>query len=146
MEEVVKRCCQCHGVAFLGCRRREAGDLISSPRDLVVDLFSFEPAVDRLDRDAPRRQEVGSCLRPLFRLGLLGPRRFGRLPWKDLFDSAIELAEGHVVSKVLAERLPENRDGLAADPGCAALYLPQGRPVEIGAVLRQPALAASKSH
>src|ERR1700681_392383 len=42
--------------------------------------------------------------------------RFGRLPWKDLFQSAIELAEGHPVSKVLAERLPENRDGLAADP------------------------------
>jgi gamma-glutamyltranspeptidase len=69
--------------------------------------------------------------------------RFGRLPWKDLFDSAIELAEGHPVSKVLAERLPENRDGLAADPGCAALYLPQGRPVGVGEVLRQPALAAS---
>jgi gamma-glutamyltranspeptidase/glutathione hydrolase len=69
--------------------------------------------------------------------------RFGRLPWKDLFDSAIELAEGHPVSKVLAERLPENRDGLAADPGCAALYLPQGRPVGIGEVLRQPALAGS---
>jgi gamma-glutamyltranspeptidase len=69
--------------------------------------------------------------------------RFGRLPWKDLFQSAIELAEGHPVSKVLAERLPENRDALAADPGCAALYLPQGRPVAIGEVLRQPALAAS---
>jgi gamma-glutamyltranspeptidase len=70
-------------------------------------------------------------------------RRFGRLPWKDLFDRAIELAQGDVVSKVLAERLPENRDALAADPGCAALYLPQGRPVQIGEVLRQPALAAS---
>src|SRR6202790_4383834 len=69
--------------------------------------------------------------------------RFGRLPWKDLFQSAIELAQGHPVSKVLAERLPENRDALAADPGCAALYLPQGRPVAIGEVLRQPALAAS---
>src|SRR5580700_10428659 len=69
--------------------------------------------------------------------------RFGRLPWKDLFDRAIELAQGHPVSKVLAERLPENRDALAADPGCAALYLPQGRPVAIGEVLRQPALAAS---
>jgi gamma-glutamyltranspeptidase len=69
--------------------------------------------------------------------------RFGRLPWKDLFDPAIELAEGHPVSKVLAERLPESRDALAADPGCAALYLPYGRPVGIGEVLRQPALAAS---
>jgi gamma-glutamyltranspeptidase/glutathione hydrolase len=69
--------------------------------------------------------------------------RFGRLPWNDLFQSAIALAEGHPVSKVLAERLPENRDALAADPGCAALYLPQGRPVAVGEVLRQPALAAS---
>src|SRR6202051_1351177 len=68
---------------------------------------------------------------------------FGPLPWKDLFDRAIDLAEGHPVSKVLAERLPESREGLAADPGCAALYLPQGRPVAIGEVLRQPALAAS---
>jgi gamma-glutamyltranspeptidase len=70
-------------------------------------------------------------------------RRFGRLPWNNLFDRAIELAQGHVVSKVLAERLPESRDALAADPGCAALYLSQGRPIAIGEVLRQPALAAS---
>src|SRR5258708_15441595 len=69
--------------------------------------------------------------------------RFGRLPWKDLFDPAIELAQGHPVSKVLAERLPENRHALAADPGCAALYLTQGRPIAVGEVLRQPALAAS---
>jgi len=70
-------------------------------------------------------------------------RRFGRLPWRNLFDHAIALAEGHPVSKVLAERLPGSRDGLAADPGCAALYLPQGRPVAVGEMLRQPALAAS---
>jgi gamma-glutamyltranspeptidase/glutathione hydrolase len=69
--------------------------------------------------------------------------RFGRLPWKDLFDSAIALAHGHPVSKVLAERVPENRNPLAADPGCAAHYLPGGRPIAIGEVLRQPALAAS---
>src|SRR5262249_51628217 len=52
-------------------------------------------------------------------------RRFGRLPWRNLFDRAIALAEGHPVSKVLAERLPESCEALAADPGCAALYLPQ---------------------
>jgi gamma-glutamyltranspeptidase len=70
-------------------------------------------------------------------------RRFGSLPWKELFDQAIGLAEGHPVSKVLAERLPESREGLAADPGCAALYLPQGRPIAIGEMLHQPALAAT---
>ena len=70
-------------------------------------------------------------------------RRFGRLPWKDLFAQAIELAGGHPVSKVLADRLPENSEVLAKDPGCAALYLPQGRPLRVGDMLRQPALAAS---
>ena len=70
-------------------------------------------------------------------------RRFGRLKWESLFDPAIELAQAHPVSKVLAERLPENSAALAADPGCAALYLPQGRPLRIGDMLRQPALAAS---
>ncbi len=69
--------------------------------------------------------------------------RFGRLEWKDLFKEAITLAEGYPVSKVLAERLPENQEALAADPGCAALYLPQGRALRIGEILRQPALAAS---
>src|SRR5215469_5290078 len=59
-------------------------------------------------------------------------RRFGRLKWESLFDPAIELAQAHPVSKVLAERLPENSAALAADPGCAALYLPQGRALRIG--------------
>jgi gamma-glutamyltranspeptidase len=70
-------------------------------------------------------------------------RRFGHLPWKRLFDPAIELAEGHPVSKVLADRLPENSEALSADPGCAALYLPQGAPLRVGDMLRQPALAKS---
>jgi gamma-glutamyltranspeptidase/glutathione hydrolase len=70
-------------------------------------------------------------------------RRFGSLPWKNLFDRAIELAEGHPVSKVLAERLPESRAALAADPGCAAIYLPDGRPIGAGELLRQAALGAT---
>lgn len=70
-------------------------------------------------------------------------KRFGRLPWKRLFDRAIELADAYPVSKVLAERLPENLDTLAKDPGCAALYLPDGRPLRLGEMLRQPALAKS---
>lgn len=70
-------------------------------------------------------------------------RRFGRLPWKDLFDDAVDLAENGFVSPVLAERIPENRAALAADPGCAALFLPGGRPLSAGEPLRQPALAAT---
>jgi gamma-glutamyltranspeptidase/glutathione hydrolase len=70
-------------------------------------------------------------------------RRFGRLPWNELFAEAIDLAEGHTISAVLAARIAESRKSLAADPGCAALYLPGGQPIEAGATLRQPALAAT---
>jgi gamma-glutamyltranspeptidase len=68
-------------------------------------------------------------------------RRFGKLPWKDLFGTAIDLAEGHVISSVLAARIAESRKALAVDPGCAELYLPGGKPIAAGETLRQPALA-----
>jgi gamma-glutamyltranspeptidase len=68
-------------------------------------------------------------------------RRFGHLAWKELFVDAIALAEAHTISAILAARIADNRDALAADPGCAALYLPGGRPIGAGETLRQPALA-----
>ena len=68
-------------------------------------------------------------------------RRFGKLPWATLFDTAIDLAEAHPVSQVAAARAAVQKEELAADPGCAALYLPEGQPIGVGAMLRQPALA-----
>jgi len=60
-----------------------------------------------------------------------------------LFDEAIAIAEGFPVSHSLAERAPAMRARLEADAGCAALYLPDGRPIAPGEMLRQPALAAT---
>lgn len=68
-------------------------------------------------------------------------RRFGKLPWAELFGEAIALAEAHPISAVLARNIALSRTALAADPGCAALYLPGGRPLGLGDTLRQPALA-----
>ncbi len=70
-------------------------------------------------------------------------RKFGRLAWSALFEHAIEVADQHAVSSMLATRMPEAATRLAQDPGCAALYLPGGRPLQPGTVLRQPALAAT---
>jgi gamma-glutamyltranspeptidase/glutathione hydrolase len=71
-------------------------------------------------------------------------RRFGKLPWKSLFDDAVDYAEsGFPVSHVLADRLTEYHKKLSADPGCAALYLPRGKPLADGDLFRQPALAAT---
>ncbi|HUZ74035.1 MAG TPA: gamma-glutamyltransferase family protein [Stellaceae bacterium] len=69
-------------------------------------------------------------------------RRYGKLAWRELFEDAIDLAEnGHPVSQVLANRLPEDRALLLGDPGCAVTYFPDGRPLGVGDLFRQPALA-----
>ncbi len=68
-------------------------------------------------------------------------RRFGKLEWRGLFDTPIDLADAHPVSQVAATRAAAQRDEFARDPGCAALYLPGGAPIGVGEILRQPALA-----
>ena len=70
-------------------------------------------------------------------------RRFGKAPWRELFKDAADLADAHTVSHILATRIEAHRQELSADPGCAALYLPNGRPLAVGETLRQPALAAT---
>ncbi len=68
-------------------------------------------------------------------------RRHGRLKWRDLFADAIELAEAHPLSRMLAAGMGLFHDDVAADPGCSALYMPGGVPMKAGDIVRQPALA-----
>ena len=68
-------------------------------------------------------------------------RRHGRLKWADLFADAIELAEAHPLSRILAAGMRLYHDDVAADPGCSALYMPGGVPMTAGDIVRQPALA-----
>ncbi len=68
--------------------------------------------------------------------------RYGRLPFEVLLGEAITLAEaGVTVSSSLARDIRANRETLAADPGCAALFLTErGTPKAEGDRLIQPAL------
>ena len=70
-------------------------------------------------------------------------RRYGKLAWRELLEDAIDLAEnGHPVSQVLADRMPEDRALLRGRSRLRRLYLPDGRPVAVGDLFRQPALGA----
>jgi gamma-glutamyltranspeptidase/glutathione hydrolase len=69
--------------------------------------------------------------------------RYGRLPWANLFAPAIALArDGFPISQRLADSIAEYRDRLAASDG-ASLFLPGGEPLAEGAILANPALAAT---
>ena len=69
--------------------------------------------------------------------------RYGKLPWGDLFDDAIDLAEAHPASRVLAAGLDLFRDDVLADDGCRTAYFDGGERIRAGDLLRQPALAES---
>ena len=68
-------------------------------------------------------------------------RQYGKLAWSKLFEPAIRLAEdGFKVSPRLATLL-KNEVHLKKDPAAAAYFYPNGQPLEVGTVLKNPAYA-----
>lgn len=69
-------------------------------------------------------------------------RRFGRLPWADLFRPAIYYAEnGFPVTEWIQSYWTDATGKLSTDPNARRLFLPDGRPPNIGQIFRNPELA-----
>lgn len=70
--------------------------------------------------------------------------RFGALPFEALFEPAITYAEnGFPVSPIIARLWRLGGQALAAQPGFAECFLPDGRAPQAGEMFRNPAQAAS---
>jgi gamma-glutamyltranspeptidase/glutathione hydrolase len=70
--------------------------------------------------------------------------KYGKLPWKDLFQAAIAFAEkGHGVNESMSElwNLPNLVRGLQANPESARVLLPGGKPLQTGQLFRNPDMA-----
>jgi gamma-glutamyltranspeptidase / glutathione hydrolase len=68
--------------------------------------------------------------------------RFGKLPWRDLFQSAIFYADrGYPVPELIHGYWEEAPPKFAHDPEGQRVYLPGGKPPEIGQIFRNPDLA-----
>src|SRR5258707_7143731 len=71
-------------------------------------------------------------------------KRYGKLPWKDLFQSAIAYAEqGFPVSEVIEEVwvTPENVTKLRTNLESAHVFLPRGKSPKQGDLFRNPGIA-----
>lgn len=69
-------------------------------------------------------------------------RRYGRLPWRGLFQAAVHYAEsGAPVAARVAADWARHADRVRHDSDAAAVFLPGGAPPAAGARHRQPALA-----
>jgi gamma-glutamyltranspeptidase/glutathione hydrolase len=69
-------------------------------------------------------------------------RKFGRLPFADLLEPAIEIAErGHAVASIVAYKWEAAIPDLANQPGFAQTFMPRGRAPEVSELIRFPAHA-----
>ena len=71
-------------------------------------------------------------------------RRFGRLPWRDLFAEAIGFArDGFAATRAYSHFAAECQATLTIDPRSAATFLADGKAPALGALIIQPDLARS---
>jgi gamma-glutamyltranspeptidase/glutathione hydrolase len=69
-------------------------------------------------------------------------QRFGRLPWHDLFDSAIFYADhGFPVAEIVHGYWAQATDSFAHDPEGQRVFLPHGKAPEVGQVFQNPDVA-----
>ncbi len=69
-------------------------------------------------------------------------QRYGELPWARVVQpSRVMASQGFVVSDLLASEIAGNAERLAQNLAAAAVFLPDGKPLQAGEVLRQSDLA-----
>jgi gamma-glutamyltranspeptidase/glutathione hydrolase len=124
--------------------------MIYSARDkkvMALDMMGLSPAGDRFDKMTELDFDEGykSPVVP----GNIGGwaealRKHGTMSLGDLFEPAIELAEGNfVATRYDALSFKASAAKLAKFPTSAQIFLPNGEPPREGQIVRQPHLAAS---
>ena len=71
-------------------------------------------------------------------------KRFGKLPWSDLFQPAIYFADhGYPVTEMIGAAWKMEEGKLGKDENARRVFLPGGRAPEVGQVFRDPEMAAA---
>ncbi|MEM6849461.1 MAG: gamma-glutamyltransferase, partial [Pseudomonadota bacterium] len=120
--------------------------LSSAPLSVPEDIFTPVAPDDPLCYDVEGRRNIigGAAIATPGNLAgwCAMHERFGRLPFADVAQPAIRLAErGFTVTHYLEGAVRESEDDLAADPTISAVLRPGGSPLRAGDTLAQPAYA-----
>ena len=119
-----------HGLNAAGC----------APQSWTPDYFARKYGSDQ---QTPPKRGIDSVTVPGAVSGWLAlSERFGKLPFADLMEPAIDLAErGYLVPPVVQMKWAAARSELQAQPGFAETFLPWGRAPDVGELFRFKAAA-----
>ncbi len=111
-----------------------------APASWTSDYFSRKYGADAL---TPPKRGVDSVTVPGAVAGWVAlSERFGRLPFADLMQPAIEIAErGYLMPVVVQQKWAAATPELQSQPGFAQSFLPWGRAPQVGELFRFPAAA-----
>lgn len=114
-----------------------------APAAATPDWFKVDGTVLDHSDAVPGGRSVG--VPGNLRLAAMAHERSGKLPWRVLFGPAIRLAgDGFAITPRLASTLAFASDIAGLDPAARALFFgPDGAPLPVGTVVRNPALAAT---
>jgi len=59
-------------------------------------------------------------------------KKYGNLPWEDLFTDSIELAKGFAASEILVKKLNKNQKHIFADRGLKDVFTKDGKLINVG--------------
>ncbi|XP_073008061.1 glutathione hydrolase 3-like [Typha latifolia] len=131
------------GGAFMVVRSADSGDAVAfDSRETAPSAAS-----KNMYENKPSSKEKGALS-----MGIPGELaglhaawlKYGRLPWKDLFQPSIKLArEGFLVVPYLAQAIKSNEHDILTDPGLQRVFAPKGKPLETNDTCYNPALAST---
>jgi len=110
-----------------------------APKALTIDFLKSKGAAT-MPQEGIQAVTVPGCVDGWAKLH----KRFGKLPWKDLFQPAIYHADhGYPVTEMISEAWKEVEANLAKDENARRVFLVNGAAPRMGEVFRNPQMAAA---
>jgi gamma-glutamyltranspeptidase/glutathione hydrolase len=110
-----------------------------APKALTIDVLKGL-GMQKMPEEGIQSVTVPGCVDGWSRLH----RKFGKLPWSQLFQPAIYYAaNGYPVTEIIAAAWKKEEKKLAVEPNCKRVLLPNGVAPEVGEVFHNPGLASA---